>query len=306
MMREMTLKMTDGFSIHAFVLKPDIEPIGHIHLLHGMAEHIARYKEFAEYLAGKGYIVSGHDHRGHGKTAELNGKLGYFTDKYGFDHVVQDVYEIVSTIRVQHPSPRFILFGHSMGSFIARRYIQLYVDEVDKVILSGTGGDPGIMRSAGSAAALISGKMNGFDKPDHFLNKLVFAGFNKQIEKPVTSLDWLSRDAATIELYINDPICGFVPTTRFFVDLFDGLKKINAKEAINNVSKNLPILLFSGSEDPVGANGKGVMSVAKQYDKAGIKDVTVKLFEGGRHEMLNEINRQEVFKTVSDWIEKKK
>nr|WP_192597454.1 alpha/beta hydrolase [Sporosarcina limicola] len=298
--------MTDGFSIQGFIVIPDVEPIGHIHLLHGMSEHIGRYEAFAQYLVLKGYIVSGHDHRGHGETAELNGLKGHFADKLGFDRVVQDVYEVISYVRAHHPSPQFVLFGHSMGSFVARRYVQLHGEEVDLAIFSGTGGDPGASRIAGQVAAYLLGKKNGFNQPDHFLNKLVFGGFNKSVQNPKTPFDWLSTKTEAVEKYINDPACGIVPTTRFFADLFEGLGKIHSQEEINKIPKNLPILLFSGSEDPVGDNGKGVWNVAKHYDRAGIVDVTVKLFEGGRHEMLHEKNSRYVFETVTDWIEKKK
>ncbi|KAA0966442.1 lysophospholipase [Sporosarcina sp. ANT_H38] len=303
-MREATIEMTDGFLTHAVVTKPEGKPVGHIHLLHGMAEHIGRYEEFAEYLVAKGYIVSGHDHRGHGKTAKMNGIKGHFADENGFDHVVQDAYEIISKLREQYPSPRFILFGHSMGSFVARRYVQLHGSEVDLAIFSGTGGDPGASRFAGQAAAYIRGKKNGFDQPDNFLNKLVFGGFNKSVQQPKTPFDWLSRDTEAVEKYIVDPACGTVPTTQFFADLFKGLGVIHDNDEVKKVPEKLSILLISGNEDPVGNNGKGVWEVAKQYDNAGLKNVTVMLFEGGRHEMLHEKNRHHVFKAVYDWIGK--
>ncbi len=304
-MREATLEMTDGFLVHAIVMVPEGNSIGHIHLLHGMAEHIGRYEEFAHYLVGKGYIVSGHDHRGHGKTAKMNGLKGHFSDKNGFDRVVQDANEIISVLRDQYPSPRFILFGHSMGSFVARRYIQLHGSEVDLAIFSGTGGDPVIRRLAGQAAAYLHGKKNGLDQPDNFLNILIFGGFNKSVHQPKTPLDWLSTDTESVEKYLNDPACAIVPTTQFFADLFKGLGEIHDTDEIRKVPKKLPILLFSGNEDPVGNNGKGVWEVAKQYDNAGLKDVTVLLYEGGRHEMLHEKNRNHVFEAVNDWIGKK-
>ena len=304
-MKDLTLDMTDGFLVHAFVLQPDGEPKGHIHLLHGMAEHIGRYAEFAHYLAGQGYVVSGHDHRGHGKTAELNGQLGHFADAGGFERVVQDVYEIVTALRADYPAKRFILFGHSMGSFVARRYVQLHGAEVDLAVFSGTGGDPGISRLAGQVAAYLLGKKNGFDQPDHFLNHLLFGGFNKTVQNPKTPFDWLASNPEAVAQYLADPACGFVPTTRFFADLFEGVGKVHAADEINNIPKKLPILLFSGIEDPVGNHGKGVWNAARHYDQAGIEDVTVMLFEGGRHEMLNENNRQDVCKAVSNWIEKR-
>ena len=303
-MKESTIGMTDGFQLNTCFAQPVGTPVGHIHLLHGMSEHIARYEEFANYLTGRGYIVTGHDHRGHGKTAKMNGLKGYFTDEFGFDRVVQDTYEIISTFRAQYPSPKFILFGHSMGSFVARRYVQLYGSEIDMAIFSGTGGDPGASRLAGLGVAYLQGKKNGFDQQNHFLNKLVFGGFNKSVDQPKTPFDWLSRDSEAVAKYIIDPECGVVPTTQFFIDLFKGLGEINDSDEINKIPKQLPVFLFSGNEDPVGDNGKGVLEVAKRYEKVGMEDVTLMLFEGGRHEMLHETNRQNVFKAVGDWIEK--
>ena len=304
-MKNVTLQMTDGFSINAFILVPEGEAIGHIHLLHGMAEQISRYEEFAKFLASKGYVVSGHDHRGHGKTAEMNGKLGYFSDENGFERVVEDAYDSIASIRKQHPTPRFILLGHSMGSFIARRYIQLHGSEVDLVILVGTGSDPGPTRLLATALAKLAGKTKGLDVPNHLLNKLAFGSFNKKIDKPVTKFDWLSRNSTVVQAYIEDPYCGFVPTSGFFIDLFDGIGIINAADEISKVPKTLPILLVSGSDDPVGDYGKGVLKVAKEYDAAGVNDVLVKLFEGGRHEVLQELNNKQVFEFISDWIEHK-
>ncbi|MFJ7933218.1 alpha/beta fold hydrolase [Sporosarcina sp. NPDC096371] len=304
-MEHLVLDMTDGFSIYAFILQPEGEPKGHIHLLHGMSEHIGRYEEFATYLMKQGYIVSGHDHRGHGKTAEVNGKKGHFADEGGFDRVVQDAHEIVTALRVQYPANRFLLFGHSMGSFVARRYVQLHGNEVDLAVFSGTGGDPGVSRIAGQAVAYLRGKKNGFDQPDHFLNKLIFGGFNKSVRDPKTPFDWLANNSEAVATYLADSNCGHVPTTRFFADLLEGIGKVHDTDEINRIPKQLPILLFSGSEDPVGNNGKGVWNAAQQYEHAGIEDVTVMLFEGGRHEMLNEKNRQHVFEFVYNWMEKR-
>lgn len=297
------LEMSDAFKVYTFVCEPDNEPIGHVHLLHGMSEHIGRYEQFARHLAGKGFLVTGHDHRGHGKTVDLNGLKG-FADAENFSRVVQDVHEVIAYYRHRYPTTRFILFGHSMGSFVARRYVQLHGEEVDLAIFSGTGGNLAASLVAGQAVAYLSGKTTGVDQPDHFLNKLIFGGYNKSVHNPLTPFDWLSTDSEAVEAYYNDPNCGIVPTTQFFKDLFGLLAIIHSVDEINKIPKNLPILLVSGSEDPVGENGKGVWRVAKQYDKAAIKDVTVMLYEGKRHEMLHEKNKQQVYTFICDWIEK--
>lgn len=301
-MNEQTLKMSDGVSIHTIYALPKDEPLAHIHLLHGMAEHIGRYDEFISYLIDERIAVSGHDHRGHGQTAALNGKLGHFGDSAGFDRIVEDAHEIVSFYRNKFQAPQVILFGHSMGSFVARRYAQRFGSELAQLICSGTAGDPGISRTAGQALAYMKGKATKFDEPDYFINKLVFGAFNKVVDTPKTPFDWLSTDKGTVEKYINDPLCGFVPTTRFFIDLFEGLAKINDAASIRQVPDGLPILLLSGLDDPVGNKGKGVWQAARQFTDSGIKNVTVMLYEGGRHEMLNEVDRKQVFNFIKDWI----
>ncbi|WP_252503533.1 alpha/beta hydrolase [Sporosarcina sp. Marseille-Q4943] len=294
--------MSDGFSIHTVYAQPPERPIAYIHLLHGMGEHIGRYEEFITFLTSEGFAVSGHNHRGHGRTADLNGKLGDFGDTVGFDRIVEDAHEIIGFYRQKFQVPSVILFGHSMGSFVARRYAQRFGSELDKLICSGTAGDPGFGRSIGQALAHMKGKATKFDEPDYFLNKLVFGGFNKIVGTPKTPFDWLSRDMETVEKFINDPLCGFVPTTRFFNDLFDGLAKINDLDNIRQVPSGLPILLLSGLDDPVGNKGKGVWHAARQFTDAGIENITVMLYEGGRHEMLNEVNREQVFIFIKDWI----
>lgn len=301
-MNELTLTMSDGFSIHTVYVQPEERPIAHIHLLHGMAEHIVRYEEFITYLLGEGFAVSGHDHRGHGQTASINGKLGHFGDASGFDRIVEDAHEIIGFYRDKFQAPKVILFGHSMGSFVARRYAQRFGRELDKLICSGTAGDPGVSRIGGQALALLKGKATKFDEPDYFINKLVFGGFNKVVDSPKTPFDWLTSDKETVEKYINDPLCGFVPTTRFFIDLFDGLAKINDPDCIRQIPNGLPILLLSGTDDPVGNKGKGIWQAARQFTEFAIDNITVMLYEGGRHEMLNEVNRQQVFHFIKDWI----
>ncbi|KXH80058.1 alpha/beta fold hydrolase [Sporosarcina sp. HYO08] len=304
-MKKVVIEMSDHFLVHAIIFEPKGEPIGHIHLLHGMAEHIARYDEFAQFLVGKGFVVTGHDHRGHGRTAAINGLKGHFDRHNGFERAVQDVREVIAYFREQLRSIPFILFGHSMGSFLARRYIQLYGHDVNAVILAGTSGDPGMSRAAGQVIAYLSGKKDGNLRQNHFLNKLIFGRYNKNVPNPKTPFDWLSRDELKVIQYLKDPACGIVPTTQFFADLFGGLRQIHRKSEVEKIPKNLPILLLSGSKDPVGKNGKAVWKVAGQMEQAGIKRVTVMLFEGGRHELLHEKNRQNVFKFVNDWIEKR-
>lgn len=304
-MEELMLKMSDGTNVYVSIRKPIGQSIGHVHILHGMAEHSGRYDEAADYFVSEGYVVTAHDHRGHGKTAAANGKRGHFGDESGFERVVHDVFEVVTYVKNHLKTENFILLGHSMGSFIARRFIQLHGEMVDRVVLSGTGDDGGIARFGGIAIGHLSGKRNGYQRPNELLDTLVFGGFNRGIKKPATKFDWLSKNNTHVFSYLSDEYCGFIPTTQFFIDLFGGLGIIHRKQEIEKIPKALPILLFAGTEDPVGNHGKALWKVAKQYDAAGITDVTVLLFDNGRHELLNDSSRPEVIQAVLEWIENK-
>lgn len=303
-MKELTLEMSDGVKVYATVREPEREVIGHMHILHGMAEHSGRYDRVANYFVERGYIVTAHDHRGHGRTVEMNGKRGYFTKSNGFHRVVEDAHEVIRHMKSHYPTNHFTLFGHSMGSFIARRYIQLYGKVVDQTVLSGTGDDAGIARLVGQGVAKVLGRQLGFDQPNPILDTLVFGQFNRNVKNPLTKFDWISANREYVFSYLTDEYCGFIPTTQFFLDLFDGLGVIHDGKEIERIPKKMPILLFSGTEDPVGNFGKSLWKVAKQYDDAHLKNVTVLLFEKGRHELIGDFKRKEVIEAVAEWIEK--
>lgn len=301
-MKKLRLEMSDGMKVYAVVKQPKAQAIGHIHFLHGMAEHSGRYVEVMDEFVRRGYIVTAHDHRGHGKTAEMNGKLGYFAEENGFHRVVRDAYEVIVHMKHAYPAKKFILFGHSMGSFIARRFIQMHGVMVDQVVLSGTGDDGGIGRLGGEGLSRMLGKQKGYKEPNPLLNSLVFGQFNQSVKEPSTPFDWLSTNSKIVASYLSDPYCGFVPTTQFFLDLFEGLKMIHQPKEIALIPKRMPILLFGGTEDPVGNYGKALWKVAEQYEKAFIENVTVLLFEGGRHELIGDFERPEVIELVEEWI----
>jgi len=202
-----------------------------------------------------------------------------------------------------HVNPLFLL-GHSMGSFLSRHYSMHYANNLSGLILSGTGGDPGIVGEIGLFIAKIDAKLNGKKAKSEIMNKLSFGTFNSAFRPNRTDYDWLSRDNAEVDKYIKDPWCGAVFTAGFFCDMLKGINYINKKENIEKITKTLPIYIFSGAKDPVGANTKGVVQVYNSLKKAGIADVEVKFYEDGRHEMLNEINREEVFKDVVMWLNK--
>ena len=275
-----------------------------VQLAHGMQEHAARYKEFAEYLTDKGFIVYANDHRGHGKTADTIENLGYFADEKGWELVVENMYELTTIIKEEHPELPVFLLGHSMGSFLARTYIYTYVNEIDGVILSATGGNPGLIGKIGLALAKREIKKKGSKTHNPFLHNLMIGNFNNAFKPNRTNLDWLSRDYKVVDKYIKDPYCGGISCTRFYYDILYGVNQINLKDNISKIPPDLPVYLFSGDNDPVGNFGKGVIQLYKTLKKAGIKDIEYKLYKKGRHEMLNEINKEEVYNDVVKWLER--
>ncbi|MEW9501210.1 alpha/beta hydrolase [Jeotgalibacillus marinus] len=279
---------------------------GVVQLSHGMVEHIERYEEFAQFLTTKGFLVVGHDQRGHGQTALRNGTRGYLGDGDGFQRLVDDVKEINDSIHRDYSLPVFLL-GHSMGSFVARRFIQLHDNQIDGVMLSGTGGPKGLLGEVGKIVAKGVSMWNSPLAPGYLLSKLTFGPFNKGFAPSKTDFDWLCRDENEVDCYLHDPMCGFACTNKFYVDLFNGISIIHKKNEIKKMDPTLPIMLLSGSADPVGTEGNGVFAVAKLYKKAGMKDVEVHLYEDCRHEILKETNRQVVFNDIlsklNEWTE---
>lgn len=299
-MIEHYVTMQDGHEIFVRHCIPE-RLKGHIHLLHGMAEHSERYLQFANMLVELGYLVSMHDHRGHGKTVERNGVLGHYADENGFNLVVDDVAQVLAAVRRGKEYPKPILFGHSMGSFIVRRYLQLYSEDVHSAILCGTGSTTPI-HAAGNALANLLSQIQGANVPSKMMNALSFGSFNKQVKNPKTKMDWLSRDEVEVQKYIEDPLCGFIPTNQFFADLTKGLLLIAKNEELVKVRHDIPLLFISGSDDPVGGNGKGVFKVANSMRKAGVENVAIHIFEEMRHEILNEKNKQHVYDVIRRWL----
>lgn len=296
--------MSDGQQIFTTIYEPTAgqEIRGYVHLLHGMAEHSGRYAPFCDILADLGYFVVTHDHRGHGKTAEAGGKLGFFAYNNGFERVVKDVHEITSFIRQTYALPRPIMFGHSMGSFILRRFIQSFSDDAEAVILSGTG-DTTSMHAVGNRLATVLAKLEGPDVESPLMNELSFGSFNKKIPDPITAFDWLTRDHSHVQRYIDDPYCGFIATHQFFADLTGGLITINKTKQLARIRRDLPILFLSGSDDPVGGkSASGVFNVANKMQRVGLEHVAVFIFEGMRHEILNEYNKEHVYEVVTRWL----
>lgn len=302
---EETFRMTcsDASQLFYRVWKPDNQNIhAVVHIFHGMAEHSGRYERFASYLNGLGIAVYAQDHRGHGMSAS-DEELGWFAEKDGWMRVVQDGYELGLLIRNNHPSKDLFLFGHSMGSFLVRTLIVLHPELYRGAIISGTSTGKGLLGVIGRLIASFHCMRNGGKTPDTLMDKLSFGSFGKAFVDRKTEFDWLSRDSEEVRKYREDPLCGFVCTSRFFVDLLDGVAFANSKKQIARIPKTFPLYIISGAHDPVGDFGKGVKKVFQLYQNAKIEDLTFDLIPGARHEILNETNRDEVFMLIGRWIE---
>lgn len=281
------------------------EPCAVLLLVHGIAEHIDRYDAFASFLADNGITVVGNDILGHGKSIAEKDDLGFFAENDGWFTCVEDINLLRKQTAEKYATlPHFIL-GHSMGSFLTRTYITKYAEGLSGAIISGTGANPEIALTVGRVVAGIVAKKGGSHAKSETIRKMCFGSYNKRIESPKNENEWLSRDIAVSEKYCNDELCGFLPCATTYREMFRGISYIQKKDNIAKVPKSLPMLFVSGSEDPVGSYGKGVQQAVAGYKNVGIKDIAVKLYDGGRHEMLNETNREEVYADILAWIKKK-
>lgn len=287
---------------------PDGDVRAIVQITHGMAEHIERYRAFAEFLNGCGILVTGFDLPGHGKSVGKDGTKGYFADEDGWGKTIEDMRTLLIKTRSEYENVKYVMFGHSMGSFLARTYASRCGSDpdadadadADAYIFCGTAG----RNPALTAAKLIAKyeiKKHGARMPSKTLDSLSFGSYNKAFAPNRTAFDWLSRDEEQVDRYVKDENCGYVFTAGGFKDLFDGLSEISNKEWAKRVSKK-PILIISGERDPLNGTGKGVKEVAAWLSETG-HDVTFKLYPDCRHELLNEMNAAEVNGDILKFIE---
>jgi len=298
------LKSTDGEFIcyYRWEANPSVPFKGVVQIVHGLGEHAGRYNHMAHLLQEEGYSVYANDHRAHGKTAEMNRLFGYYNGNEYFDDCIADMHALSNLMRSEHPNAKFILFGHSMGSLFSRKYVTKYGEELDALILSGTASFIKVIGNIGLVTASTVKVFKGRERGNAFLKDFFFGEFNKKFKPNRTKLDWISTDEKQVDLFEEDPYRIEDFSLGVFLDIIKNSKKVNAPEAFKATPKDLPILMFSGDKDPVGEMGKGVTRVAEQYKKFGINDFTFNLYEGGRHEMLNEINADAVKQEIIGWL----
>lgn len=301
----LTVSAADGKAIAARRWIPAATPRAVVQIAHGMAEHGMRYHDFAAFLAARGFAVYAHDHRGHGDTAEP-GKLGHFADADGWPLVVSDLEAVRQRVVADFPAAPIFVLGHSMGSFVVRAWLLDHPDAAAGAILSATGFEQRSLARLLARVAAWDGRRRGFAHPSRLMEKLVFGSFNLQFFPARTPFAWLSRDPAVAPAYLDDPRCGFACTPRLWMDLFGAIADMETREqARPRLPPSLAVLLVAGSRDPVSMGGKGVRQLGRRYRDTGLTDVTVGVYRGGRHELLNETNRAEVFADVARWMEER-
>lgn len=290
--------------IICYIYEPEISPVAILQISHGMCEYIERYEDFIGFLCTQGVLVCGNDHLGHGKSLPEPEGLGYFSKQDGDSHLVEDLQSLKNLMNAQYPELPYFMLGHSMGSFVLRKYLSLYGKELDGAIISGTAG-PNPMSLPGQWLSNAMGVVKGNDYRSSFFNRLFFQGFNTPFEKEGLPFAWLSRDSEVVKAYAKDPLCNFIFTLNGFSNLLKVMGDVTKSSWPSSVPKDLPLLLLSGTMDPVGNFGSGVKKTYELLRSSGASDLTLKLYPDGRHEMLNEINREEVYQDINKWLKEK-
>ena len=298
MKNEFYFPSKDGLTqIHAMEWIPEGDVKGCLQIVHGMVEHIKRYDEFATFLASKGIYTVGHSHLGHGKSVVEKSKLGYFAAPNGNECVVGDIHQLRQRTQKKYSEVPYFIMGHSMGSFLTRQYLGYHGQGIAGAVIMGTGDQPDLVLAGGKLLCKMLAVIKGWEYRSNFVNGLVIGSFEKEMGN-----GWLSRNEENVKNYVSDKLNGFVFTLNGFYHMFDGMSKMNNQEKKGNFPKELPIFFVAGSEDPVGAHGKGVKNVYNRYLKKGSKNAKLKLYENDRHEILNESDKAIVFEDLYHWI----
>lgn len=275
--------------------------IGIIQIAHGMAEHHERYKDFISFLNDNGFAVFINDHLGHGKSVADDSQLGFFGVNKGYIYLVDDMKKLTDIALSEIPDKPVIIFGHSMGSFLARLYSERYGKDINAAIYCGTAGaNPAAAVGISIVKSIIKAK--GTHHKSKLIDKLAFGTYNSKIKPQRTSFDWLTSVDSVVDAYISDPYCGFLFTACGYKDLMELMVVINRPDWYTHMPQNLPIYLISGEEDPVGNYGKGIKQVYHNLIDSKHTDVSMKLFSGDRHEILNEKDKNDVYRNIVAWI----
>jgi len=300
---EFRLPAPDGMAIFVRGFLPEPAPRAVVQIAHGMAEHGARYARLAAALAKHGIGTYAADHRGHGHSVVSPDDLGHFADRDGWRKVLDDQRMLLDEIKSRHPRTPLFLMGHSMGSFITRCMLPTVARELSGFIISGTGHQPLPLVQLARVVATAERARLGKRGKSALLRMLTFDAYNKQVENPRTDSDWLSRDPREVDAYLSDPLCGFMCTTQLYRDMFGGMLTAFGPEALHAVPKTLPVYIMAGECDGVNQRLAGIRRLHLALEAEGIKELTLRVYPGARHELLNETNRDEVTRDLIGWLE---
>ena len=289
--------------IHAICWIPEsVHVRGILQIAHGMMEYIERYDEFARYLSEKGYVVAGNDHLGHGDSVSREEDRGFFCETDGNGVLIEDMHELMNIMKKRYPSVPYFMLGHSMGSFLVRQYITIYGKEIHGAIIVGTGNQPYILIKTGELLARLIAAARGWRYRSRFINNLAIGGYNRRFEPARTPFDWLTRDGGVVDAYRKDPRTNFIFTLNAYYHMFRGMSQLYSRRNLERMPKDLPVVFLSGDEDPVGDFGKGVARAYESFRKLSMKNVSIKLYKGSRHEIINELDRETVYKDITEWL----
>lgn len=290
--------------IRTCVWSPNHEPRAVVQLVHGIAEHVERYDDYATWLNEHDILVVAQDHMGHGKSIGEDGIRGYFHG--GWFSATEDTYKLLRQTMQKYPDVPYILFGHSMGSFIVRTILAMHPDSgIAGCIVCGTAWQPAALLKVAMPMCKFLCRNGGDKKPSPALKKIMFGSYNQKVEHVRTENDWLTRDDRVVDAYNKDPLCGFTATAGLYRDMMTGIVFIQHPDNLAAMNQQTPILFVAGSADPVGAYGQGVQQAVKAFRNSGMEDVVLKLYPMCRHEILNEINNIQVYEELQEWIEEK-
>ncbi|MGB1013516.1 MAG: lysophospholipase [Nannocystaceae bacterium] len=299
---ESTVTSRDGIDLHVYRWGEPSVARAVVHICHGLAEHAGRYARLGRALQSAGYVAYAHDHRGHGKSASSDDQLGFYAYDHGWDRLLDDVDTVTDWIVDRHPRTPVVLIGHSMGSFAAQHLIARNPGSYHAVVLSGSSDRPLLPLEAGGRFLARAERLRQGPKGrSKLLDMLTFGSYNRKIRNPRTKFDWLSRDEAEVDSYLADPRCGFLATNQLWIDMLDAISQLRPKMR-SKIPSDLPLLVMSGDQDPVGEYGKGVKKLVANLRAEGLTEVTEHLYTGGRHEMFNETNREVVTADLLAWL----
>lgn len=305
MKKDFYFKSADGISkVHGILWMPEGEICGVLQLIHGMVEYIGRYDEFARYMNSKGFVVIGHDHLGHGETAGNPENFGFFADRYGFRYMLKDIHYVsrLAKAKADEKGVPFFILGHGMGSLLLRRYLTMWGNLPDGVIIMGTAHYPQWMCTAGCVLARLVCLLKGSRYHSKLLYALTNGGYEAQFGNKKRPGSWLTRDAKKVEEYQAHEWCGFTFTASAYYELFSLMRELAEQKDFDYIPRELPILIQSGMEDPVGNYTKGVLTVYNTFTAIGMKDVDIRFYLDDRHEILNELDREQVYDDICDWL----